>query len=63
MKLKFILSIILFYLISNCVGKYSKEICGTGGRVALDPRSMGTQIEEKVMKKSLSMRLLLKDKK
>ena len=63
MKLKFIFSIILFFLISNCVGTSSQGIFGTGVSVALDPRSIGTQIDDNVMQKSLSSRLLLKDKK
>jgi len=63
MKLKFILSIILFFLISNCVGTSSQGIFGTGVSVALDPRSIGTQIDDNIMQKSLSSRLLLKDKK
>ena len=63
MKFKFILSIILFFLISNCVGTSSQGIFGTGVSVALDPRSIGTQIDDNIMQKSLSSRLLLKDKK
>ena len=63
MKLKFILSIILLFLISNCVGTSSQGIFGTGVSVALDPRSIGTQIDDNIMQKSLSSRLLLKDKK
>ena len=63
MKLKFILSIILFFFISNCVGTSSQGIFGTGVSVALDPRSIGTQIDDNIMQKSLSSRLLLKDKK
>ena len=63
MKLKFTLSIILFFLISNCVGTSSQGIFGTGVSVALDPRSIGTQIDDNIMQKSLSSRLLLKDKK
>ena len=63
MKLKFILSIILLFLISNCVGTSSQGIFGTGVSVALDPRSIGTQIDDNIMQKSLSSKLLLKDKK
>ena len=63
MKLKFILSIIIFFLISNCVGTSSQGIFGTGVSVALDPRSIGTQIDDNIMQKNLSSRLLLKDKK
>ena len=40
----------------------SKGIFGTGVSVALDPRSLGTQIDDSVMQKSLSTRLLLREK-
>ena len=63
MKLKFILSIILFFLISNCVGTSSQGIFGTGVSVALDPRSIGTQIDDTIMQKNLSTRLTLENKK
>tara|TARA_B110001452_G_scaffold196161_1_gene166141 strand:- start:403 stop:942 length:540 start_codon:yes stop_codon:yes gene_type:complete len=45
------------------VGTASKGIFGTGVSIALDPRSIGTQIDDSVMEKNLSARLLLKDKK
>ena len=58
-KLKFIL--ILFFL-SGCVGASSKGIFGTGVTVALDPRTIGTQIDDGIMDKSLDAKLLLMDK-
>ena len=64
MKLfRIILVLISYLLISNCVGTSSQGIFGTGVSVALDPRSIGTQIDDNIMQKSLSSRLLLKDKK
>ena len=44
-------------------GTSSQGIFGTGVSVALDPRSIGTQIDDNIMQKNLSSRLLLKDKK
>ena len=59
-----IIFIVLIFLISNgCVGISSKGIFGSGVSVALDPRSLGTQIDDSVMQKNLSARLILKDKK
>ena len=58
-KLKFIL--ILFFL-SGCVGASSKGVFGTGVTVALDPRTLGTQIDDGIMDKSLDAKLLLMDK-
>ena len=45
------------------MGTASKGIFGTGVSIALDPRSLGTQIDDSVMQKNLSARLLLRDKK
>ena len=58
-KLKFIL--ILFFL-SACVGASSKGVFGTGVTVALDPRTLGTQIDDGIMDKSLDAKLLLMNK-
>jgi len=57
--------IILFFLIflSSCVGSSSGGIFGTGVSVALDPRTLGTQIDDSIMQKSLIARLTLNDKK
>ena len=50
-------------MISGCVGVASKGIFGTGVSVALDPRSVGTQIDDSIMQKNLSARVILRDKK
>ena len=47
---------------SGCAGTASKGIFGTGVSVALDPRSLGTQIDDSIMQKNLSARLTLRDK-
>ena len=49
-------------MFAGCVGIGTTSIFGSGVSIALDPRSLGTQIDDSVMKKSLSTRLLLKDK-
>ena len=47
---------------NGCVGVSSTGIFGTGVSIALDPRSVGTQIDDSVMQKNLGARLILKDK-
>jgi osmotically-inducible protein OsmY len=62
MKIKYILVILIGVFFSGCVGFSSKGIFGTGVSVAFDPRSVGTQIDDSIMQKSLSARILLKNK-
>jgi len=62
MKFSIIKFFILFIIISGCVGTSSTGIFGTGVSVALDPRSLGTQIDDSIMQKNLTARLLMKDK-
>ena len=56
---------ILFFLffLSACVGSSSSGVFGTGVSVALDPRTLGTQIDDSIMQKNLVARLLLTEKK
>ena len=63
MKNRIILLSVIFLIFTGCVGISSKGIFGTGVSVALDPRSLGTQIDDSVMQKNLAARLLLRDKK
>jgi len=63
MKNKFIYIILIGIIFSSCVGVGSKGIFGTGVSVALDPRTVGTQIDDSIMHKNLSARILIKDKK
>ena len=63
MKNKYLIIILLFLILSGCVGVSSKGIFGTGVSVAFDPRSVGTQIDDSIMQKNLSARILLLDKK
>ena len=57
----FLISLILLIL-SGCIGISSKGIFGTGVTIALDPRSLGTQIDDSVMQKNLAARLILQEK-
>ena len=63
MKNKIVIPFFLFLFLSGCVGVSSKGIFGTGVSVAFDPRSVGTQIDDSIMQKNLSTRIILLDKK
>jgi len=62
MKSKLILFFLIFLIVSSCVGSASKGVFGTGVTIALDPRSLGTQIDDSIMQKNLITRLTLKEK-
>ena len=63
MKNKLILIFLTFLILVSCVGTGSRGVFGTGVSIALDPRSLGTQIDDSIMQKNLTARLTLKDKK
>ena len=63
MKIKLLIIIFIGIILTGCVGVGSKGLFGTGVSVALDPRTLGTQIDDSIMQKSLSARILAKDKK
>jgi len=62
MKIKFTLIFLIGFILSGCVGVSSTGIFGTGVSVAIDPRSLGTQIDDSIMQKNLSTRILLVNK-
>ena len=62
MKLKIINIFFVLLLMNSCVGTASTGVFGTGVSVALDPRSLGTQIDDSIMQKNLSTRLALNEK-
>jgi osmotically-inducible protein OsmY len=62
MKNRILLISLMFLIFTGCVGTASKGIFGTGVSIALDPRSLGTQIDDSVMQKNLSARLILVEK-
>ena len=62
MKNKFLSILIIGLLLSGCVGVASTGLFGTGVSVAFDPRTVGTQIDDNIMEKSLKTKILLRDK-
>ena len=63
MKIKFIIIILIGIFLSGCVGVSSQGIFGTGVSIALDPRTVGTQIDDSIMQKNLTGKMVIKDKK
>ena len=63
MKNKILIFFLISLILSGCVGVASKGIFGTGVSVAFDPRTVGTQVDDSIMQKNLSARILLMDKK
>ena len=61
MKFKNLILFITFILISGCVGYSSTGVLGTGVSVAMDPRTIGTQIDDSIMEKNLRAKLILMD--
>ena len=62
MKLKLLNIFFILLLFSGCVGTSSKGIFGTGVSIALDPRTLGTQIDDSIMDKNITARMALLDK-
>ena len=62
MKIKRIIILLSLIFISGCVGYSSTGVLGTGVSIALDPRSLGTQIDDSLMQQNLRARLLAADK-
>ena len=62
MKIKKIIILLMFVILSGCVGYSSTGVLGTGVSIALDPRSLGTQIDDSLMQQNLRARLLSADK-
>ena len=63
MKNKLLIFILLSFVLTGCAGVGSKGLFGTGVSVALDPRTVGTQIDDSIMEKSISAKILSQDKK
>tara|TARA_Y100000817_G_C16597116_1_gene429065 strand:+ start:37 stop:633 length:597 start_codon:yes stop_codon:yes gene_type:complete len=62
MKIKNILLLLLaLFIITNCVGTSSTGVLGTGVSIATDPRTIGTQIDDSIMQKNLSAKLINMD--
>ncbi len=63
MRIRFLIFIIIGFILTGCAGVGSKGLFGTGVSVALDPRTVGTQIDDSIMQKTLSAKILARDKK
>ena len=63
MKNKFLLILSITFILSGCIGVSSKGLFGTGVSIAFDPRTVGTQIDDSIMQKNLSARILMLDRK
>ncbi len=62
MRIKKIIILFIFIILTSCVGYSSTGVLGTGVSIALDPRSLGTQIDDSLMQQNLRARLLSADK-
>ena len=62
MKNKLFHAIIILVFLTSCVGTSSTGIFGTGVTIAMDPRTLGTQIDDSIMDKSLDAKLLSTNK-
>ena len=62
MKNKFLISLLILFFLTSCVGTSSTGIFGTGVTVAMDPRTLGTQIDDSIMDKSLDAKLVATNK-
>ena len=56
-------TLFLLLLLNSCVGSSTSGVFGTGVSVALDPRTLGTQIDDSIMQKNLQARLVVTEKK
>ncbi len=61
-RLKIYQILIFSIFVHGCVGVGSKGVFGTGVSIAFDPRSVGTQIDDSIMQKSLTAKIILLDK-
>ena len=60
---KIVITFFSFLILTGCVGVGSEGVLGTGVSIYLDPRSLGTQIDDSIMQKSLLIRITKTDKK
>ncbi len=58
MTVKKVLLLFIIVILSGCVGYSSTGVFGTGVSIALDPRTIGTQIDDSIMQKNLSAKLI-----
>ena len=63
MNKNFYFFLLLLIFFNNCSGTSSRGLFGTGVSLAIDPRSLGTQIDDSIMEKNLTTRLTIEEKK
>ena len=63
MKIKKIILLLIFVILTGCVGYSSTGVLGTGVSIALDPRTLGTQIDDSVMQQNLRAKIVALDSK
>ena len=56
-KFKNFFYLLLLVILTGCVGASSTGVFGTGVTIAMDPRTLGTQIDDSVMDKTLDAKL------
>jgi len=61
MKIKKIFLLFIFVILTGCVGYSSTGVLGTGVSIALDPRTLGTQIDDSVMQQNLRAKIVALD--
>ncbi|MDA9717764.1 BON domain-containing protein [Candidatus Pelagibacter sp.] len=62
MKIKLLFIFLITFYLTSCVGTSSTGIFGTGVTVAMDPRTVGTQIDDSMMDKNLDAKLISTNK-
>ena len=62
MRVRYLLYFLALFILSGCVGATSSGLFGTGVTIAMDPRTLGTQIDDSIMDKSIDARLITKKK-
>ena len=60
---KTLIMLSVLVILSSCVGSSTSGVFGSGVSIALDPRTLGTQIDDSIMQKNLQARLILLEKK
>tara|TARA_B100001121_G_C18446793_1_gene506514 strand:- start:119 stop:712 length:594 start_codon:yes stop_codon:yes gene_type:complete len=58
MKVKNIFFFIILIILTGCVGYSSTGVLGTGVSIATDPRTIGTQIDDSIMQKNISAKII-----
>ena len=62
-KITILFLFLFLFLLNSCIGASTKGVFGSGVSIALDPRTIGTQIDDSIMQKNLQARLAFKNKK